>query len=152
MPTRKQRGRRTQAVVADAFRRRGWIHAESTPASTPGVDVAGIPGVDVEVKGRRGFDPLGALKQAEKRSPGLLHLAVLRMDGQGEDADAYPVVLRLGALLDLLAGHPDHDPGLLWNSLPAWGCEHDPDDPANVLLTGGCRTCHMDRLRRDSLR
>jgi len=101
---RKFRGYSSQAIVADYLRTRGWPYAMSAGAGRPGSDIVGILDLDVEVKARRGFDPLAAMRQQEERAvDDLLPFAVLRMDGQGEASiGAWPVVIRLDLFVDLL--------------------------------------------------
>lgn len=82
--SRKQRGRATQALVAKYYQSRGWPYAESTPASLPGVDVTGMPGLAPEVKARRDFNPLSWLRQARKNGGDDLGYVVFRPDGMGE--------------------------------------------------------------------
>jgi hypothetical protein len=76
-----------------------------------GSDVTGMPGIDIEVKARRGFDPLAAMRQqSDREAVGYLSFAVLRMDGQGPAViGSWPVVLRLDTLTELLraAGYGD---------------------------------------------
>jgi hypothetical protein len=95
--SRKARGMRTQKVVAESFKAHGWPHAETAGAGRPGTDVLGIPGVDIEVKARRGFNVLSAMKQARERADdGVLCIAVVRPDGMGEaSTDSWPVIMRL---------------------------------------------------------
>ena len=98
--SRVRRGRRTQDVVAEYLR--PWFPwARSTPASVPGRDVQETPGLSVEVKARRGFNPKAALLQAERNAGGDIPLAVLRLDGQGEDAGSYVACLRLRDFMDI---------------------------------------------------
>ena len=107
---RKHRGYATQRIVADWLRAHGWPYAESTGAGRNGADLTGTPGIAVEVKGRRGFDPLAALRQAEDNADGRLPFVVLRMDGQGPASIAeWPVVIRLDHFTQLLtdAGYGD---------------------------------------------
>lgn len=99
--SRKRRGSETQNAAADWFRTHGWPHAESAGAGRPGVDVLGVPGLSVEVKGRRAFSPLAWIRQA-RQQPGVA-VVVLRCDGQGPATVAdWPVVLRLADLTELL--------------------------------------------------
>jgi hypothetical protein len=76
-----------------------------------GSDITGMPGIDIEVKARRGFDPLAAMRQqADRAALGDLAFAVLRMDGQGPAViGSWPVVIRLDTLTELLraAGYGD---------------------------------------------
>jgi hypothetical protein len=99
--SRKQRGRTTQKLVAAYFAANGWVHAESTGAGRPGVDVTGLPGLACEVKARRGFSPLAWLKQAASY-PGL-PFVVSRPDGMGPTTvESWPVTLKLSDFTILL--------------------------------------------------
>lgn len=111
--SRKHRGYKTQALVAQWFAARGWPFAESTGASRQGVDVTGTPDLAIEVKARAKFEPLAWIRQATaNRQPGRLPFVVLRCNGQGEQTVAdWPVLLRLADLTELLhaAGYGDPD-------------------------------------------
>lgn len=102
--SRKHRGYESQAIVARYLAQHGWPYAEPTGAGRQGSDVIGVLDIDVEVKARRGFDPLDAMKQQAERNDGLvLPFAVLRMDGQGEASiGAWPVVVRFDTFIHLL--------------------------------------------------
>ena len=102
--SRKHRGYTTQRIVADYLAAHGFPYAESTGAGRSGSDVTGVPGLDIEVKARRGFNPAAAMKQqAERAEPTLLPFAVLRLDGQGPAViEDWPVVIRLGAFVNVL--------------------------------------------------
>jgi hypothetical protein len=101
---RKHRGYESQRIVADYLRTHGWPYAESAGAGRPGSDITGLLDIDVEVKARRGFDPLAAIKQQRARArEGVLSFAVLRMDGQGEASiESWPAVMPFGVLVALL--------------------------------------------------
>lgn len=65
-PARKVRGRKTEHIVADWFKARGWALADAVGAGRSGADIIGIPvssGVHIEVKARAGFAPLAWLRQ-----------------------------------------------------------------------------------------
>ena len=102
--SRKHRGYNTQRIVADYFTANGWPYAEPVGAGRPGSDITGMPGLDVEVKARRGFDPLAAMRQQEERGAFTdVAFAVLRMDGQGPAViGSWPVVIRLDTFTELL--------------------------------------------------
>lgn len=107
---RKHRGYASQKHVADYLAQHGWPYAESTGAGRQGADVTGTVDIAVEVKARRGFNPLTALQQAEEASKGRFPFAVLRMDGQGPaTVHEWVAVLRFGRLVELLreAGYGD---------------------------------------------
>lgn len=101
--SRKHRGYRTQRVIADYWRRHGWIYAEPQGAGGPGVDITGTPGVTVEVKARRGLNLRDWMRQARKNAGQMLPVLILRLDGQGEThLDEFPVVLRHDDFMVLL--------------------------------------------------
>jgi hypothetical protein len=99
---RKHRGYRTQKVVAD-YLKQWYPYAESAGAGRTGSDVIGIP-FDIEVKARTGFDPLSAIKQLKLRQSDKLGIVVLRMNGQGENAQDYVALMPLGELIKVLNG------------------------------------------------
>jgi hypothetical protein len=75
-----------------------------------GRDILNVP-FDCEVKARTGLDVVGTLRQIENRTKesGLLGFATFRCNGQGEKAEEYVAMLRLGDLVELLlaAGFKD---------------------------------------------
>lgn len=100
--SRKARGMRTQLVVAEWFKERGWPYAESTGAGRSGVDVKNLPGLACEVKARRDFSPIAFLKQAAKGADGL-PFCVVRPDGLGEqNVHKWGVMMTLEDFTDLL--------------------------------------------------
>jgi len=101
--SRKHRGYRTQRVIAEYWRRHGWVYAEPQGAGSPGVDITGTPGVAVEVKARRGLNLRDWMRQARKNAGQMLPVLILRLDGQGEThLDEFPVVLRHDDFMVLL--------------------------------------------------
>lgn len=104
--SRKHRGYESQRIVADYLRDLGWPHARAIGAGESGPDIVEVLDIDVEVKARRGFDPLAAMRQqAQRADVNRLPFAVLRMDGQGrESIGAWPVVIRFDAFISLLIG------------------------------------------------
>ena len=98
--SRKHRGFRTERVVAD-YLRRWWEGAQVGRGS--GRDILNVP-FDCEVKARTGLDVVGTLRQIETRTAesGLLGFACFRLNGQGEQAQDYVAMLRLGDLVELL--------------------------------------------------
>lgn len=107
--SRKRRGMRTQKNVAAYLAERGWPYAESAGAGRSGSDVTGTPDIAVEVKARTGFDPLAWVRQAAEAADGRLPFAVMRCNGQGEDAGKYIALIRLEDLVPVLrdAGYGD---------------------------------------------
>lgn len=81
---RKERGMQAQKWVAEWYARL-WPGADTQGSGRSGRDVTGVP-VDIEVKSRKGFEPLAAIKQLKSRPPGEFGPGwiVMRMDGQGE--------------------------------------------------------------------
>ena len=102
--SRKHRGYNSQRIVADYFTANGWPYAEPVGAGRAGSDITGMPGLDIEVKARRGFDPLAAMRQQEERAAFIdIAFAILRMDGQGPAViGGWPVVIRLDQFTELL--------------------------------------------------
>jgi hypothetical protein len=119
--TRKVRGSRTQALVAEAYQAI-WPAATSAGAGAPGRDVLNVP-LSIEVKGRRVFSPLEWIRQARKNArPETDEFpahVVMRPDGVGEaSVGDFLVIRRLCDDIDLLeelvklreapGGPPDH--------------------------------------------
>jgi hypothetical protein len=98
--SRKHRGFRTERVVAE-YLRRTWEGASVGRGN--GRDILNVP-FDCEVKARTGLDVSGTLRQIETRTAksGLLGFACFRLNGQGERAEDYVAMLRLGDLVELL--------------------------------------------------
>ena len=108
---RKHRGFRTERVVAQYL---STVWSGATVGRGSGKDIVNVP-FDVEVKARTGFQPLAYMAQLKARTSlsGELGLAVLRLNGQGENAEDYACVIRLGDLLPLLQlkyGHLSSEP------------------------------------------
>jgi hypothetical protein len=90
------------------------VWSGATVGRGSGKDIVNVP-FDVEVKARTGFQPLAYMAQLKARTSlsGELGLAVLRLNGQGENAEDYACVIRLGDLLPLLQlkyGHLSSEP------------------------------------------
>jgi len=108
---RKYRGFATERIVAD-YLALVWPYA--SVGRGKGKDIQSVP-FDCEVKARAGFQPKQVLEQIAKRTAvsGELGFAVLRLNGQGENAEDYACVIRLQDLLPLLElryGHLDKEP------------------------------------------
>lgn len=101
---RKHRGYESQRIVASHFAANGWPYAEPVGAGRQGSDVTGMPGLDVEVKARRGLDLPELLRQLDERAThGNLGFGVLRLDGQGPASIRdWPVIIRLDDFTALL--------------------------------------------------
>lgn len=112
--SRVHRGLKSQSIVAEYFAANGWPFALSAGSGRQGSDVTGVPGVDIEVKARRGINVAMAMKQLrERHKEGVLPVAVLRLDGQGETHIAdWPAIVPLSVFLDLLkaAGYVNRKP------------------------------------------
>lgn len=102
--SRKHRGYRSQKVVAEYLAQHGFPHAESTGAGRSGADVTGVGKIDFEVKARNGFQAKATLGQmAERAQEGILPVAVLRLNGQGEQSiGEWAAVLPFSVLVELL--------------------------------------------------
>jgi hypothetical protein len=79
-----------------------------------GKDILGVP-FDAEIKARKSFQPLEWIRQYKARTAisGELGFAVMRLNGQGENAEDYACIIRLGDLLPLLQlkyGHLNSEP------------------------------------------
>ena len=98
--SRKHRGFRTERVVQQ-YLQRWWDGAAVGRGS--GRDILNVP-FDCEVKARSALDIRGTLRQIETRTAksGLLGFACFRLNGQGEHAEDYVAMLRLGDLVELL--------------------------------------------------
>jgi hypothetical protein len=108
---RKYRGFATERVVAQYL---STVWANANVGRGKGKDITGVP-FDCEVKARKGFNPLATIRQYQARTAlsGELGFAVLRLNGQGTNAEHYACIIRLGELLPLLAlkyGHITSEP------------------------------------------
>ena len=108
---RKHRGFRTERVVAQYL---STVWPGACVGRGSGKDCINVP-FDVEVKARAKFQPLAYMKQLKARTSmsGELGFAVMRLNGQGEDASDYACIIRLEDLLPLLQlkyGHITNEP------------------------------------------
>ena len=108
---RKHRGFRTERVVAQ-YLSTVWEFASVGRGN--GKDILGVP-FDAEIKARKSFQPLEWIRQYKARTAisGELGFAVMRLNGQGENAEDYACIIRLGDLLPLLQlkyGHIQSEP------------------------------------------
>jgi hypothetical protein len=105
--SRKYRGFATERVVA-SYLQQWWEFA--SVGRGKGKDILNVPNLDIEVKARTGFQPKQVLAQIKARTSisGDLGFAVLRLNGQGEDAREYAAIIRFEDLVNLLvkAGYP----------------------------------------------
>ena len=97
---RKDRGLRTERVVAAYLAQ--WWHG-ATVGRGAGKDIVNFP-MDIEIKARKDFNPLGYLKQSKARAEktGELSLVICRMNGQGETPEDYLAFMNLGQLVQIL--------------------------------------------------
>lgn len=102
--SRKHRGYRSQKVVAEFLAQNGFPYAESAGAGRSGADITGVGKIDFEVKARNGFQAKATLRQmAERAQDGILPVAVLRLNGQGEQSiGEWAAVLPFSVLVELL--------------------------------------------------
>ena len=131
---RKHRGFRTERVVAQ-YLSTVWENANVGRGS--GKDIVGVP-FDAEIKARAGFQPLAYLKQLKARTAisGELGFAVVRLNGQGEDAREYAAIIRLEDLLPLLQlkfGHLNKEPT---------DADIDRCSGCGSYMIRKCLTCH----------
>jgi len=105
--SRKYRGFATERVVA-SYLQQWWEFA--SVGRGKGKDILNVPNLDIEVKARTAFQPKQVLAQIKARTSisGDLGFAVLRLNGQGEDAREYAAIIRFEDLVNLLvkAGYP----------------------------------------------
>ena len=120
--SRKHRGYKTQRNVA-AYLRQFWPNAQAVGAGQSGSDVILTP-FDIEIKARNQFNPTAVLKQLKARANGRLGFAVLRLNGQGDNAADYAVVIRLEDFMELV---------IRCNKCGSW-----------QELYGHCSTCQME--------
>lgn len=100
---RVTRGRKTQELLAEWFRDRGWLNAKARAASLPGIDVYDMPGLAPEVKATAGQDFTGALRQARANADGAVPFVIYRPKGYGPERIAeWLVVFDLQTATDLL--------------------------------------------------
>lgn len=102
--SRKHRGYHTQKIFAE-YIRPIFPYAEPTGAGRQGRDILGTPGISFELKARRGFSPLAAIKQSTEEAAidSSVPVAVLRMDGQGEKSIGnWVAVMDVDTLIRLL--------------------------------------------------
>jgi hypothetical protein len=91
--SRKYRGNRTQALVAQWYRDHGLVHAMSAGSGRPGRDILEAFPLCIEVKARTGLDPLAWARQNNKEArDGETPFVVFRCNGQGEDVGEYFVL------------------------------------------------------------
>lgn len=105
----KRKGAETQRVVATYLAENGWPYATDVGAGRCGSDILNTPGLCIEVKARKNFDPAAWLRQAATGGPGV-PLFVLRPYRVGVvNVDSWVVGFRLKDAVRLLrlAGYGD---------------------------------------------
>ncbi len=103
--SRVSRGRKTQELVAEYFRKRGWPSARSSPASIPGRDILHMPGLAPEVKASndKNFSMTSALRQAAANAGDDLPFVIYRPRGFGpENIGKWVVFMDLDRFTSLL--------------------------------------------------
>jgi hypothetical protein len=108
--TAKRRGAETQRWLAEYLQVNGWPYATDQGAGRNGNDVLGVPGLAIEVKARRDFNPKAWVDQAEAGGTGLPMCVLRPMGMANESMDAWPVVMRLADLVSLLRDAGFGDP------------------------------------------
>lgn len=99
---RRFRGNLSVKIIAEHIRSI-WPFAEPVGAGRTGSDILGTPGLDWEVKARRGANIPALMRQLEQRSKdGVLGVGVMRLDGMGPaTVGRWPVILTLDDFLAL---------------------------------------------------
>lgn len=97
--SRKHRGYKTQALIAQRWRDNGMFpHCTDVGNGRQGNDLSNTPGLAVEIKARDTVSWPAALKQAEsgKANPDDIAIVIARHNGQGEQStDNWTVTLSL---------------------------------------------------------
>jgi hypothetical protein len=94
--SRKARGMKTQALVAEWLATRGFPFATDAGAGRQGRDILNTIGLAIEVKARRDLSLPAWLRQAVKTAAGDIPAVIHRPDGFGEASMAdWPVTMRL---------------------------------------------------------
>ena len=140
---RKHRGFRTERLVA-AYLSAIWPSA--SVGRGMGKDIQNVP-FDVEVKARAKFQPKAVLEQIRKRTSisGEVGFAVLRLNGQGEDASEYACIIQLQDLLPLLElkyGHIKYEP----KEIDVARCEI-----CGSWMLEECKTCQPTTINADDV-
>jgi hypothetical protein len=82
--SRKRRGMRTQAVIAEDYREWRFPYATDAGAGRPGVDILNADPLATEVKARGTVSLVAQLKKLRADNPGKLPNVTWRHNGQGE--------------------------------------------------------------------
>jgi hypothetical protein len=80
---RVARGRATQEMIAARLRGLGLVYAQSRPASLPGEDITGVPGLYIEVKAKERVEPMLWTRENAAKAGNSLPFVVWRGRGQG---------------------------------------------------------------------
>ena len=129
--SRKVRGRRTEHVVASYFAS-VWDGARAVNSGASGSDVLGTP-FDIEVKARAAFQPKAWIDQQKKRDDGKLKFIVMRCNGQGETAEDYVFIARLGDMMPLLEDKVPSDAIVRCKGCGTWMTEGKTCDVCMIL-------------------
>ena len=132
--SRRTRGFRTERVVAQYL---STVWPGACVGRGSGKDIVNVP-FDAEVKARASFQPLAYLKQLKARTSisGELGFAVMRLNGQAENAEDYACIIRLEDLLPLLQlkyGHITSEPT---------DADIDRCTACGSYMIQRCLTCH----------
>ena len=132
--SRRTRGFRTERVVAQYL---STVWPGACVGRGSGKDIVNVP-FDAEVKARASFQPLSYLKQLKARTSisGELGFAVMRLNGQAENAEDYACIIRLEDLLPLLQlkyGHITSEPT---------DADIDRCTACGSYMIQRCLTCH----------
>ena len=100
---RKRRGRKSELVLARWLQT--WFpDARAVNSGASGADLLGTPGLAVEVKARKDFNPLAWLRQSRRNAGRMLPIVVVRCNGQGtERPGEWLVMLSLDDFMELWA-------------------------------------------------
>jgi hypothetical protein len=91
-------------MLANRLRSRGLVHAESRPASLPGEDITGVPGLYIEVKATERPEPMRWTRENAAKAGPALPFVVYRGRGQGPaNVGEWVAMLRVEDLEQLLA-------------------------------------------------
>lgn len=131
---RKTRGRKTELVVAEYFKKR-YGSAMAVGSGAAGSDVVGTP-FDIEVKARAAFQPKAWIDQQKKRDEGKLKFVVLRCNGQGENVEDYVFIARLGDMMPMLENSPDPTAIIRCTGCGSWTCEGQTCEVCELIWSG----------------
>lgn len=114
MVTRKERGRRTEHLIA-AHLRPLFPHCRAVNSGAPGADLEETPGIAFEIKARARLDLPAWLRQTSRNAGQQLPILIIRPNGMGEaSVGQWAAVVTLDHLTQLLreAGYGDNPTAL----------------------------------------